>query len=137
MGLISGICTNPVVPSGNFGVGRRDTPKHRLNSAIEYTLPRWEALGRYILKGELEIDHNLIENQIRPVALGRKNYLFAGRHNGARRSAMIYSFLGTCKLQGIESYTWLKDILERIPDHQVSRIHELLLQNWKPRTEIT
>lgn len=113
------------------------TPKHQLNLAIEYTLPRWEQLGRYMLKGELEIDNNLIENQIRPVALGRKNYLFAGSHNGARRSAMIYSLLGTCKLQGIEPYAWLKDVLERISDHQVSRVHELLPQNWKSRTEIT
>lgn len=107
------------------------TPKHLLYKAIEYTLPRWDTLGRYILNGELEIDNNLIENQIRPVALGRKNYLFAGSHDGARRSAMIYSLLGTCKLQGIDPYTWLKDILERIADHPVNRVHELLPQNWK------
>ena len=108
------------------------TPKHKLNTAIEYSLKRWQDLGRYILNGELEIDNNLIENQIRPVALGRKNYLFAGSHNGAQRSAMIYSLLGTCKLQGIDPYTWLKDVLERLPDHPVNRVAELLPQHWVP-----
>jgi len=108
------------------------TPKHKLNTAIEYSLSRWQELGRYILNGELEIDNNLIENQIRPVALGRKNYLFAGSHNGAQRSAMIYSLLGTCKLQGVDPYAWLKDVLLRLPDHPVNRVSELLPQNWSP-----
>lgn len=88
-------------------------------------------LGRYILNGELEIDNNLIENQIRPVALGRKNYLFAGSPNGARRGGMIYSLLSTCKMHGIDPYQWLTDVLKRIPDHPINRIEELLPQNWK------
>lgn len=109
------------------------SPKSKLRNAVEYTLSRWKELGRYILKGELEIDNNLIENQIRPVALGRKNYLFAGSHNGARRAAMIYSLLGTCKMHGIEPFAWLKDVLERIPDHPVNRVEELLPQNWRQK----
>ncbi|MEM6269465.1 MAG: IS66 family transposase, partial [Bacteroidota bacterium] len=113
-----------------LGTWKELTPKHKLNTAIEYMLPRWTQLGRYLLNGELEIDNNLIENQIRPVALGRKNYLFAGSHNGARRSAMIYSLLGTCKLHGIEPYAWLKDILQRLPEHPVNRVEELLPHNW-------
>ncbi|MEM6268105.1 MAG: transposase, partial [Bacteroidota bacterium] len=113
-----------------LGTWKELTPKHKLNTAIEYMLPRWTELGRHLLNGELEIDNNLIENQIRPVALGRKNYLFAGSHNGARRSAMIYSLLGTCKLHGIEPYAWLKEVLQRLPEHPVNRVEELLPQNW-------
>ncbi len=114
------------------------TPKSKLRGAIEYTLKRWVELGRYILKGELEIDMKnrveaglvLIENQIRPVAVGRKNYLFAGSPNGARRAAMIYSLLSTCKMKDIDPYIWLVDVLERIPNHPINRIEELLPQNW-------
>lgn len=90
-------------------------------------------LGRYILDGELKIDNNLIENQIRPVALGRKNFLFAGSHTGAQGAALIYSLLGTCKLHKLDSFQWLKDVLERIPDHPINRIDELLPQNWAPQ----
>ena len=107
------------------------TPKHKLSTAITYTLPRWQDLGRYLLDGQLLIDNNLIENQIRPVALGRKNYLFAGSHNGARRSAMIYSLLGTCKLLQVEPYKWMKDVLQRLPDHPVNQVKQLLPQYSK------
>ena len=109
------------------------TPKSKLKTAVEYTLLRWKELGRYILNGELEIDNNLVENQIRPVALGRKNYLFAGSHAGARRAALIYSLLGTCKLHNIDPFKWLKDVLERIQDHPINRIGELMPQNWAPQ----
>ena len=80
----------------------------------------------YTTNGMLEIDNNLVENAIRPVAVGRKNYLFAGSHNGAQRAAMLYSFLGTCKINDINPFEWLKSILERIPNHPVNRISELL-----------
>ena len=109
------------------------TPKSKLNNAVEYPLVRWVELGRYILNGELEIDNNLIENQIRPVALGRKNFLFAGSHTGAKRAALIYSLLGTCKLHEVNPFKWLKDVLERIQDHPINRIEELLPQNWSPQ----
>jgi len=69
---------------------------------------------------------NLIENSIRGVALDRKNYLFAGSHEAAQHAAMIYSFLGTCKINNIEPYSWLKDILTRIPDHSIQKLDELL-----------
>jgi transposase len=69
-------------------------PRSPLGKAIAYCLPRWERLSVYTRDGILEIDNNLEENAIRPVALGRKNYLFAGSHQGARRAAMLYSFLG-------------------------------------------
>jgi transposase len=74
----------------------------------------------------LEIDNNLVENAIRPVAVGRKNYLFGGSHNGAERAAMLYSFLGTCKINDVNPFEWLRSTLERIPNHPVNRISELL-----------
>jgi transposase len=101
-------------------------PKSPIGQAISYTLGLWNRLTRYIENGQVEIDNNLIENSIRPVALGRKNYLFAGSHEAAQQAAMIYSFLGTCKINNIEPFTWLKDTLQRIPDHSIQKLDELL-----------
>ena len=84
----------------------------------------------YATNGNLNIDNNPVENSIRPVAVGRKNYLFAGSHEAAKRSGMLYSLLGTCKMHGIEPTAWLKDVLKRIPTHPINRIKELLPQNW-------
>jgi transposase len=101
-------------------------PKSPIGVAINYTLKLWNRLIRYIHDGNWEIDNNLVENSIRPVALGRKNYLFAGSHEAAQQAAMIYSFLGTCKLNNIEPFQWLKDTLSRIPDHSIQKLEELL-----------
>lgn len=101
-------------------------PKSAIGKALAYSIERWDKLSRYITDGRLNIDNNPVENSIRPVALGRKNYLFAGSHDAARRSGMLYSLLGTCKMHGVEPYAWLKDILLRIADHPINRIHELL-----------
>lgn len=101
-------------------------PKSSIGQAMAYALPRWEKLMLYTTDGKLEIDNNPVENSIRPIAIGRKNYLFAGSHAAAQRSAMIYSLLGTCKLKNIEPYTWLKNIFEVIPDHKANRLEELL-----------
>lgn len=90
----------------------------------------WDKLVAYSLHGEVEIDNNLVENSIRPLALGRKNYLFAGSHESAQRSAMFYSLLGTCKLHNINPYVWLTNVYQRIKDHPINRIAELLPQNW-------
>ena len=106
-------------------------PKSAIGKAIAYTINLWPRLIRYIDDGKAEIDNNLVENAIRPVALGRKNYLFAGSHDGAQRSAMIYSLLGTCKLNNVEPWAWLKDVLTRLPDHSIQRLEELLPQNFK------
>jgi len=70
-------------------------------------------------------------NSIRPAALGRKNYLFAGSHEAAKRSGMLYSLLGTCKMHGIEPYGWLKEVLHEIADYPVNRVHELLPHRCK------
>jgi transposase len=101
-------------------------PKSAIGKALAYSIERWERLSGYTENGKLNIDNNPVENSIRPVALGRKNYLFAGSHEAAKRSGMLYSLLGTCKMHGIEPYTWLKNTLTRIADHPVNRIAELL-----------
>jgi len=101
-------------------------PQSSIGKALTYTLGLWDRLLRYIDDGRYEIDNNLIENSIRPVALGRKNYLFAGSHEGAKRAAMMYSFLGTCKINGVEPFSWLRDVLNRIQDYPVNKIEELL-----------
>ncbi len=107
-------------------------PKSPIGKALAYSLKRWKALSRYTEDGLLEIDNNPVENAIRPVALGRKNYLFCGSHEAAQRSAMLYSLLGTCKLHGHNPAVWLEDVLCRIGDHPVNRIAELLPHRWRP-----
>ena len=77
----------------------------------------------------VELDNNLIENKIRPLALGRKNYLFAGSHDAAQRIAMMYSFFGSCKAHDINPYEWLKGILEKIPETKLSDLESLLPGN--------
>ena len=108
--------------------------KSPLAQAIHYSLRRWDKLCLYTTDGKLQIDNNLVENSIRPVAIGRKNYLFAGSHNAAQRAAMLYTLLGTCKINSINPYEWLKDVFERIPTHSINRIQELLPHNWCPAT---
>jgi transposase len=109
-------------------------PKSPLGKAIAYCLPRWERLSFYTRDGILEIDNNLVENAIRPVALGRKNYLFAGSHQGARRAAMLYSFLGTCKLHQVNPFEWLTATLTKLPDYNLQQIGELLPHRFKSET---
>jgi transposase len=101
-------------------------PKSAIGQALYYSLQRWDKLCVYTTDASLQIDNNLVENAIRPVAIGRKNYLFAGSHAGARRAAMLYSFLGTCKINDINPFDWLRQILEKIPDHPINHLHQLL-----------
>ena len=101
-------------------------PQSAIGQAIYYSLQRWDKLCLYTTDGRLQIDNNLVENAIRPVAIGRKNYLFAGSHNGARRAAMLYSLLGTCKINGVNPFEWLREALTRIPDHPVNNLQQLL-----------
>ncbi len=101
-------------------------PKSPIGKAFAYCLQRWDKLVIYTTDGRLNIDNNPVENSIRPVALGRKNYLFAGSHEAAQRSAILYSLMGTCKLHGINPFEWLRDTLQKINDHPINRIHELL-----------
>jgi transposase len=105
-------------------------PSSPIGKAIGYTLPRMDLLTVYTTNARLSIDNNPVENAIRPVAIGRKNYLFAGSHEAAQRAAMMYSFFNTCRLHKINPYEWLKDVLERIHLYKSSNLHELLPQNW-------
>lgn len=109
-------------------------PKSPVGKAIAYCLQRWEQLLIYTTHGKLNIDNNPVENAIRPVALGRKNYLFAGSHEAAQRSAMLYSLFGTCKLNGINPYQWMKSTIERIAAHPINQIN-LLLPHCNMETE--
>ena len=107
-------------------------PKSSIGKAIAYTLKIWSNLKQYIYDGRFEIDNNNIENAIRPLAIGRKNYLFAGSHESAQNIAMFYSFFATCKTNNINPHTWLCDVLNRIPEHKANKLYELLPQNWTP-----
>ena len=100
--------------------------KSELASAIRYALTRWIALTRYRDDGRLEIDNNAAERALRTVALGRKNYLFAGSDAGGERAASLYTLLGTAKLNDINPETYLRYVLERIAEHPINRIDELL-----------
>ena len=94
--------------------------------AIDYSLRRWAALIRYADSGHLPIDNNPVENSIRPIAIGKKNWLFAGSERAGRRAAAIQSLIGTAKLNGLDPHAWLKDTLEKLPAWPNSRIDELL-----------
>ena len=101
-------------------------PKSAIGEAIAYTLKLWPRLKRYVDQGWFQIDNNLIENSIRPVALGRKNYLFAGSHQAAQQAAIIYSLLATCKINNVEPFAWLKHVLDIIPDYPANQLKKLL-----------
>lgn len=107
-------------------------PKSLIGKAISYTYNIYPRLARYVLDGRYNIDNNGAENGVRSLALGRKNFMFCGNNEAAERTAIIYSLLGTCKLAGINPTEWLTDVLNRLPNHSVLRLSELLPGNWKP-----
>ena len=110
-------------------------PKSLIGKALDYYIQREERLSRYIQDGRLEIDNNFVENSIRPLALGRKNYLFAGSHKAAQHAAIIYSFIGSCEKVGIEPRPWLTDVIERIPNTSIQNLDQLLPNNWEPKSK--
>ena len=109
--------------------------KGPIGKALHYAKNQLPLLAAYLEDGKLEIDNNLIENAIRPLALGRKNYLFAGSHTGAQRSAMMYSFCASCKVMGINPWEWLQDVLKRIGSHKINQLEVLLPHHWQPMTD--
>jgi hypothetical protein len=109
----------------------RVPPRGGLAEAIRYALARWSALCRFLDDGRIELDNNTVERAIRPIALGRKNHLFAGSDGGAARWATVASLLATAKLNSVEPFAYLKDVLERLSNgHPMSRLDDLLPWNW-------
>jgi hypothetical protein len=109
-------------------------PRGGLGEAIRYTLSRWPALCRFLDDGRIELDTNTIEHAIRPITLGRKNHLFAGSDGGAQRWATVCSLLTTAKLNAVEPYAYLKDVIERLSNgHPMRRIDDLRPWNWRPQ----
>ncbi|MDM1050571.1 IS66 family transposase [Sphingobacterium hotanense] len=106
-------------------------PKSQIGKAMAYAYARWDALSAYLYDGNLHIDNNLVENAIRPVALGRKNYLFAGSHEAAQRAAMIYSLFAICKKHEVNPFQWLKHTLENIMSINHKNLKDLYPQNFK------
>ena len=114
---------------------KKTLPKSTIGKAMQYTFDRWDELGNYMLDGLLEIDraanrNNLVENAIRPVAIGRKNYLFAGTHESAQRNAIMYTFMCDCKKHNVNPEAWLNYVLEKIPSASILELEKLLPQNF-------
>jgi transposase len=104
--------------------------------AIDYSLKRWSALTRFLDDGRLCMSNNAAERELRAIAVGRRNWTFAGSDEGGRRAAAVYTLVATAKLNDVDPQTWLADVLARLPDHPAKRIHELLPWNWRPTTRI-
>ena len=109
----------------------RVPPRGGIADAMRYALARWSALAKFLDDGRIELDNNTVERAIRPIALGRKNHLFAGSDGGAARWATVCSLIATAKLNDVEPFAYLKDVLERMTEgHPMSRLDDLLPWNW-------
>jgi len=106
-------------------------PKSLLATAIGYALRNWAALARYTEDGRLKMDNNGAEQALRPIVLGRKNYLFAGSEAAAHRTAILCSFVQTCKHLQINSFVYLRDVIDRVSTHPERLVLELAPREWK------
>ena len=111
-------------------------PRSLLAKAITYTLNQWTALMRYVEDGRIEVDNNGSERALRRIAVGRKNYMFAGSADGGRRAATLYSLTESCRMQGIDTQAYLRDVISRVKTHPASRIDELTPAGWKRAREL-
>jgi transposase len=110
-------------------------PKSPLGQGLTYTVNQWAALGKFLEDGRLELDNNACERALRTIAVGRKNWLFAGSDEGAKRAAVIYTVFGTCRVNGIDPWAYMKDVLEKLAEGWLqSRVAELLPPNWAKPT---
>lgn len=116
-------------------IRRKTLPQRLLGQAIDYTLKRWEPLTQFVDDGVLEIDSNLIENSIRPTALGKKNFLFIGHPEAGERSAVIYTLLGSCWRHGVNPFDHLKDVFTRLPAAKITQIKEFTPAAWAKARE--
>jgi hypothetical protein len=112
-------------------------PKSLIAKALAYSIKRWEKLSLYATTGHLSIDSNAIERCMRNIAIGRKNFLFCGSHEAAGRAGLLYSLLVTCKLNNVNPYDWLKDVLSKnLNEIPINQIKNLLPHNWsQPNTK--
>ena len=115
-------------------VRRRTLPQGLLGQAIDYALKRWTALTQFVEDGTLEIDNNLIENAIRPSALGKKNWLFIGHPTAGERSAVIYTLLGSFRRHGINPFDYLRDLFTRLPAAKITEIQQFTPAAWAKTT---
>ena len=109
--------------------GKADTAK-----AMDYLLKRWPAFTLFLADGRVDLPNNAAERALRGIAVGRRNWTFAGSDSGGRRAAALYTLIETCKMNGIDPRAWLADVLERLPGHSAQRIDALLPWNWKGET---
>jgi transposase len=105
---------------------KNDTAK-----AINYSLNRWPSFTRFLDDGRICLSNNAAERALRGIAIGRKNWTFAGSDAGGHRAAAIYTLIETCKMNDVDPQAWLADVLARLPDHPASKVAELLPWNWK------
>jgi hypothetical protein len=110
-------------------------PQSLMGKAISYALNQWPNLERFLEHGEVEISNNLVENAIRPTAVGKKNWLFFGSEEAGARNAVIFTLIENCRMHGIEPYAYLKDLLERLPTTTNQQVAELTPLNWKKARE--
>jgi len=115
----------------------RASPTGGVGKAIQYALNNWSPLNTFLQDGRLEIDNNRSERAIKPIVIGRKNYMFMGGPRGGAAAATLYSLIETCKANKVDPYHYLADVLERLPTHPNKRIQELLPQNWAPSQSFT
>jgi hypothetical protein len=115
----------------------RYLPQSAMGQAISYALNQWATLEKYLDHGEVEVDNNLVENSIRPTAIGKKNWLFMGSAEAGERNAVDYTLVENCRMHGIEPYTYLKDVLERLPTTTNQTIEELTPLNWQKNRQQT
>jgi transposase len=116
-----------------LGQQRKRVPEGSATAkAIDYSLKRWKALTRFIDDGDLPADNNWVENQIRPIAIGRSNWLFAGSLRAGQRAAAVMSLLQSARLNGLDPYAYIKDVLTRLPTQPAGRLEELLPHRWQP-----
>ena len=116
---------------------RRLSPKNDLAKAIRYMLTRWVAFTRFLDDGRICLSNNAAERALRCVAVGRRNWTFAGSDAGGKRAAAVYSMIETCKLNDVDPRAWLADVLAKLPDHPAHRVGEFLPWAWKARQEAT
>ena len=109
---------------------KRQLPQSLLGTAIDYALGQWRTLEIYLADGRVEIDNNLVENAIRPTAIGKKNWLFVGEADAGQRSAIIYTVIETCRRQGLNPYQYLRDVLSRLPNMTNHQIPEVIPATW-------